>query len=91
MPISRQEFEKAERAASLLVEEFMRANSDYAFTLGELVGEMASRGMDLTQERVQNVLSLLEAGGRTESETRDGEVYYFCCRIADLRRPHRRL
>jgi len=91
MPISRQEFEKGERDASLLVEEFLRAKSDYAFTLVELVGEMASRGMDLTQERAQSILNLLEAGGRIESETRYGEVYYFCCRITDLRRPHRRL
>ena len=91
MPISRREFEKGERDASLLVEEFLRANADCAFTLVELVGEMASRGMDLTQERVQSILNLLEAGGRIESEARYGEVYYSCYGITGFRRPRRRL
>ena len=91
MPISRKEFEKGERDASLLVEGFLRANSDYAFTLVELVREMASRGTDLTQERVQSILGLLEASGRIESEIRYGEVYYFYCGITGFRRPRRRL
>jgi len=90
MPISRQEFEKVERDASLLAEEFLRANSDYAFTLAELAGEMASRGTDLTQERVRSILSLLEAWGRIESEARHGEVYYFYRGIPGFRRPRRR-
>jgi len=89
MPISRREFEKAELDPSLLIEEFLRSKADYAFTLRELMDELASRytlkelmsgliskGAEFTEEGLQKTLNSLEERGRIESTTIGHMVYY---------------
>ncbi|MBE0415691.1 MAG: hypothetical protein IBX36_04025 [Dehalococcoidia bacterium] len=76
MPISRDEFERGELDPSLFIVDFLRSSPDYAYTLEELIAELASRGMDLAEEDLQDILSSLETRGRIESKTRRSMVYY---------------
>ena len=89
MPITRREFEKGQLDPSLLVEEFLRSNLDYAFTLTELMEGLASeytlaqllnglmsKGAQFTAEDLQNIIDALVEKGRIESETVTDEVYY---------------
>jgi hypothetical protein len=89
MPISRKEFERAELDPGLLVEEFLRANSEWAFTLAELMNGLASKytlkelsnalmlkGAQFTEEDFQKMLSSLEQRGRIESKTIGDVTYY---------------
>lgn len=85
MPISRREFESGELDPSLLLIEFLRSNPDYAYTAKELIGELASKGMDLTKEEMQNALSSLENRGRIESKIIHGVVYYICSKTMGFR------
>jgi len=73
MPISREEFEGNEVD---LVLEFFRSNANYAYTLEELVEELASRGVNLEQKDLQDILYSLEERGRIEPKTKRGVVYY---------------
>ena len=45
----------------------------------------------MTKERVQNVLNVLEACGRIESQTRHGRVYYIYCKTMGFRLRHKRI
>lgn len=77
MPISRREFESGELDLSLLLIGFFHSNPDYAYTVEELIGELVSRGVSLSEEEMRNALSSIEARGRIESKTlRGGVVYY---------------
>jgi hypothetical protein len=85
MPISRGEFEKGELDPGLLILEFLRSNPDYAYILEELIGELAKRGMDLTAEEAQSILSSLESRGRVEAKTIHGMVYYIYSKALGFR------
>jgi|Deesub1362A_J573_1020465.scaffolds.fasta_scaffold00246_2 acetate kinase len=76
MPISRREFESGELDPGLLLIEFLRSNSDYAYTLDELVRELGSKGIHMTGEDLRNILRSLEHRGRIESKIKYGVVYY---------------
>ena len=89
MPISRSEFEKGKPDPSLLVEEFLRANSEYAFTLAELMdglasaytlkhlmSEMISKGAQFTEDDLQKILDYSVERGRIESKTIAGVLHY---------------
>ena len=76
MPISRREFEGGELDPSLLLIEFLRSNADYAYTVEELQSELAETGIDLTVEKMQDILNSLKNRGRIEAKTRYGVVYY---------------
>jgi len=62
MPISRKEFESGEVDATPVVEEFLQRNSDNAYTLDELIVELASMRVPLTRDEMRNILGLLEKG-----------------------------
>jgi len=87
MPINRREFESGEPEPSLLVTGFLRSNPDYAYTMEELVSEVASREVDLTVEEVQSILGFLEAKGTVESKTVHGVAYYIYRKVIGFRRP----
>ncbi len=76
MPINRSEFEKGELDPSFLLEEFLRSNSDSAYTVEELIVELASKRMALTAEEVQNILSSLETRERVRAKAVRDMVYY---------------
>ena len=76
MPISRSKFESGELDPSLFLVEFLRSNPDYAYTMEELIEKLASKGIDLTAEKVESILRLLESRGRIESKMKYGVVYY---------------
>jgi len=78
MPISRKEFESGEVDPSLLVEEVVCSSPDYAYTVEELIIELASHRIGLTREEVQNILSSLEAQRKIKSNTVRGVIYYIC-------------
>ena len=95
MPITRREFEKGQLDPSLLVEEFLCSNLDYAFTLIELMEGLASKytlaqllnglmskGAQFTAEDLQKIIDSLVEKGRIESETVKDEEYY--CYRKDL-------
>ena len=75
MPI-RQEFESGQLDLSFVVMDFLRSNSDSAYSVNELVAELAAKGMSLTVEEVQNVMLLLEKQEKVEAKTVGGMVYY---------------
>ncbi len=85
MPISRKEFETGELDLSFLIIDFLRTNSDDAYNVEELVAELALKGMSLTVEKVQTILSSLESRGRVQTQTRDGVVYYIYSRRIGFR------
>ena len=76
MPISRKEFESGELAPSFVIEEFLRSNSDLAYTTEELVVELASNRIALTVGEVEGILGDLENRGRV-SENRVRNVVYY--------------
>jgi len=76
VPISRTEFETSELDPSFTLEDFLRSNSDFAYTAEELVVELASKRIGLTVEEVREILVYLENRERvTENRVRD-IVYY---------------
>jgi hypothetical protein len=94
MPISRREFEKGELDPSLLVEQFLRSNPDCAYTLQELMSELASKytlqelmsgmiskGAQFSEDDLGSILERLSERGRIESKTIGGVLYY-CSRGA---------
>ncbi len=76
MPISRAEFEKAELDPSFLLEEFLRSNSDSAYTAEELVVKLASNRIALKVEEVQGILDDLENHERVTGNRVRDIVYY---------------
>ena len=76
MPISRREFESGELDPSLLIIEFLRSNPDNAYTMEELMEELASRGVNLTTGEMQNILDSLEKREKIEAKASIGVVYY---------------
>lgn len=76
MPISRSEFDSGEPDPSLLVTEFLRSNHDYAYTMEELLAELALKGVSFTLEEVKSILSFLEKQEKVEVKMMRGMVYY---------------
>ena len=76
MPISRTEFEKGELDPSFVAEEFLRSNSDLAYTAEEVVVELASKRIALTVKEVEGILGELENHKRV-SENRVRDVVYY--------------
>ncbi len=77
MPISRTEFQKGELDPSFFVEEFLRSNADCAYTVEELIVELASKKrMALTAEEVRVILDSLETDKRVSAKMVRDVVYY---------------
>ena len=76
MPISRREFGSNESNSVFLVLDFFYSNSDQAYTLEELINELALRGVNLELGELKDILRTLEERGRIESKTKKGVVYY---------------
>jgi len=76
MPITRNDFEKSDRETSIMLVEFLRSNFHIAYTLDELVEELASQGRKVKAEEVERFLLSREYGGRVESRIIDGVPYY---------------
>ena len=77
MPIRTNEFEKGEPPNPMrLIREFLRSNSRYAYNAEELMEVLASKGMNLRKEEVQNILSSLEALDWIKSKVIHGVKHY---------------
>ncbi len=76
MPSGRKEFESGELDPSLLLIEFLRSNPDCYYILEELIVELASRGINVKTEEMQDILQSLEKQDKVEAKTRTGVVYY---------------
>jgi len=61
-----------------LISDFLRSNSSYAYTLDELIEALASKGISLRAEEVQNALDSLAAWGWVKSKIVEGVKYYNC-------------
>ena len=86
MPIARDKFQRSKPGDPMnLIIEFLRSNSRYAYTQSEIKGELALKGIDLPAEEMQKVLTSLEALGRIESKTIEGETYYTYCKLIGVR------
>ncbi len=72
MPISRQEFESGEPDPSLLVMEFLRSNSDYAYTVEELLVVLSARRAELTEKDMLEVLRSLQEREKIEARSEEG-------------------
>ena len=78
MPINRSEFEKGELDPGFVLEEFLRSNDDYAYTIDEIIVELSSKRMALTAEEVQGILSDLEKHERIiKNRVRDIMYYIY--------------
>jgi hypothetical protein len=76
MPISSNEFEKAERAPSAVLMDFLRDNYRDAFCLDELVEALGKQGCTMTNDEVEVLLDSLEYGGKVRSKVVDCVTYY---------------
>ncbi len=76
MPISRREFESSEPQPISVLEEFLRSDPDSAYTVEELIVELAARRVPLTADEVRSILGYLEAGGKAQSKTIQSALYY---------------
>ena len=86
MPIGREKFQASELSNPMnLILDFLRSNSRYAYSQSEIKGELASKGIDLSAEEMQEVLSLLGAFGRVDSKIVEGETYYAYCKVTALK------
>ncbi len=79
MPISRSEFEYGEISPGLLIVEFLCADPEQAYSLGELWRGLGSR-VALSLDEFQGVLAGLEKEGNISSKTIDGMLYYVYAR-----------
>ena len=75
MPISRREFESGELDAGFMVMDFLRSNSDDAYTADELV-ELISESVDVNKEQMRDILDSLERQGKVEVRVMRGVIYY---------------
>ena len=76
MPINSTDFERSRREISALLIEFLRFNFYIAYTVDELVEELASKGRKVKAEEVETLLFSREYGGRVQSKIIDGVPYY---------------
>ena len=76
MPISRSEFESGELDPGILIMDFLRSNPDYAYTVYELLEQLASNGVNLTDVEIEEILKSLESRGRIKAKAKSGVVYY---------------
>jgi hypothetical protein len=84
MPIDKVEFEKSDRATSVVLMDFFRFNDRIAFTLDEVVRMLASIGRKVPAEDVERMLLSLEYGGGIESREIDGVPYYRLRRVLSI-------
>jgi hypothetical protein len=86
MPISRDEFEKGKIDPTLYaVLLFLESSADTAYTLGELLTELKSEGLSLSEKDLVSILNSLKARRRVESKTIDDVVYYIYRRTIGFR------
>lgn len=76
MPIGRKEFENAELDPSFLVEDFLRLNSDNAYTVEDIIVELASNRMPLKAEEVRKILGTLETEKKVSAKMVRDVVHY---------------
>ncbi len=81
MPITSTDFERERREISALLIEFLRFNFYNAYTVDELVEELASKGRKVKAEELERLLLPREYGGRVEVRVVDGVPYYRYNRI----------
>ena len=77
MPISRSEFERGEISPGHLIIEFLCANPEQAYSLGELWREFGS-SVALSIDEFQGILLDLERDVHIESKLIKGMLYYIC-------------
>ena len=85
MPISRGEFEQGEIDLRSIVVGFLRTNSDSAFSLEEIIGQLTSEGISSISEEVVIILTELVDKKRVETKSIDGVAYYIYCNIIGFR------
>ncbi len=76
MPIRRTDLGESSRDPSALVVDFLSVNFRFAYTMEELMDELAARGVKVSKEQMTRLLISLEYGGGIESEAVDGVPYY---------------
>lgn len=77
MPIRIDEFKKDRPPdPSRLIRQFLQANQGYAYTLEELLEELASKGVNLRVEEAETVLGSLEVLGWIKSQVIHDVKYY---------------
>ncbi len=76
MPINDARFKRNDPRTVTSLMEFLRPNFHIAYTLDELVAELAEREVNISAEELENLLNSLEYGVRIVSKTVDGVTYY---------------
>jgi hypothetical protein len=76
MPVTRDDYEKRSGEAFILLKDFLRPNFHIAYTLEELMEVLKEKGVKLSKEETERVLTSLVYGGRVESKIVDGVTCY---------------
>ena len=76
MPISRKEFENAELDPSFLVEEFLRLDPNNAYTVEEIIVDLASKRMALKEKEVMEILNALKSEKKVSTKMVRNILYY---------------
>ncbi|HEY54941.1 MAG TPA: hypothetical protein G4N91_01485 [Dehalococcoidia bacterium] len=76
MPITRDDYEKRSGEAFVLLKNFLRPNFHIAYTVEELVEVLEAKGVKMSKEEAERVLTSMVYGGRLESKIVDGVTCY---------------
>jgi hypothetical protein len=76
MPISSRDFDKSDRESNLMVMDFLRAHPLNAYSVDEIIKEMASQKRKLNKEELTKMLMLMEYGRKVASRKIGGVTYY---------------
>ena len=82
MAIRSDEFEKVDRASPMkLILEYLRVNSNNAFSEGELEDMLSGEGVGMKKDELKELLSVLSDSGRVDSRAMGGENFYRCPKV----------
>jgi hypothetical protein len=76
MPINDAKFKRNSPETVAALMEFLKPNFHIAYTLDELVAELAAKDVDVSADELENLLDSLQYGGRIVSRTIDGVTHY---------------
>ena len=76
MPINDAKFKRNSPETVAALMEFLKPNFHIAYTLDELVAELAAKDVDVSADVLENLLDSLQYGGRIVSRTIDGATHY---------------
>jgi hypothetical protein len=76
MPISSRDFDKSDRESNVMVMDFLRAHPLNAYSVDEIIKEMASQKRKLSKEELTRMLMLMEYGRKVTSKKIGGVTYY---------------